>query len=127
MQDEHDSSAKQKLPSNTDEGDENEQPDLGLGGKPNTSESATEAVRDEQSGPSDHGNDHDGASAPEDQHEEPWEEEVSAIPPRKPRNRHRVVSEDEDEGEESEREHEVPTGPQVPPIASPPKPTQPGW
>lgn len=123
IQDERDSSVKQKLSSNTDEGDGSEQHDRGPSGEPNTL--ARDAFRDERSATSDHGND-EGASAPEDQHEEPWEEEVSAILPRKPRNRRRVVSEDEDggEGEDEEREHEVSARSQVPPIASPPKPTQ---
>lgn len=121
-EDERDSSAKRTLSSITDKEDENEQLDHGLADKPDAS--AREAVRDEQSAPSDHGNEREGASAPEDQPEEPWEEEVSAIPPRKSRNRRRLLSEDEDAGEESEREHDVPARPQVPPIASPPKATQ---
>ncbi|KAG8220461.1 hypothetical protein J3R82DRAFT_3156 [Butyriboletus roseoflavus] len=119
-EDQRDPNVKRELPSNTDKG-----PDHGgLDSKPNVS--AREAVRADQSAPSDHGNDHNSASAPEDdQQEEPREEEVSAIPPRKSRNRRRVVSEDEGEDEDSEREHQVPARSQVPPIASPPKPTQP--
>ncbi|KAH0829040.1 hypothetical protein J3R83DRAFT_2495 [Lanmaoa asiatica] len=76
MEDERDASANSKLPSNTDQGAESEQSDHGLDGKPDVS--AKEAVRDEENVPSDHGNDQVGASAPEDQHEDPSEEEASA-------------------------------------------------
>ncbi|KAI9568922.1 hypothetical protein HD554DRAFT_2314003 [Boletus coccyginus] len=100
--------AKRKLPLDMDDGNDDEQSDHGPGDR--LSASAREAVRGEKDAPSDREDDHDDASAPEGQHED---EEVNAIPPRKLR---RVVSENEDEGDESERAKS-----QASPAASPPK------
>ena len=73
-------------------------------------------MRDEEDPPSDRAADDSGPSAPQDQ-----DEEMSAVLPRKSRHQRRVVSEAEDQGEESERERDVPPSSQVSPVASSPK------
>jgi hypothetical protein len=100
---------------NTDKGNES---DRGIASRSNAF--AREA-RDEQDVPSDHAADHDRPFTTDDQHEEPAdEEEVSVILPRKSRHR-RVVSEADDEGDDSEGERYVPARSQASAVDSPPK------
>ncbi|KAF8132047.1 hypothetical protein EV363DRAFT_1329710 [Boletus edulis] len=97
-------------PLNADKGNES---DRGPG------EAAREAVPDE-----DHQEDHDPVSAPEKQRDEPEEEEVGLPSSRKVGHRRRVVSENENEGDESEEERTIPARSQISALASPPKPAK---
>lgn len=119
--DEREPSAKRKFSSDADDQEhENDQSELNA----RAATSTRETVRDAQDTMSDHGNDRQGVSAPAV--EEPWEEEVSTIPPSRPRVRRRVVAEDDDEKSDEEREHNVPAKSPTSPAASPSRPTQPG-
>ena len=104
-----------------------EEPDHPLGGRPSVSEREAAGEEKDPQAPSDHEEDPDRVPAPENQHEAPaaGDEEVSAVLSRKSRRQRRVVSEAEDdnEGDGSEREPEIPARSQGPP-ASPSKSSQ---